>query len=348
MGDKSFGRVGLFGKSATLFSIKNSKGMEVLVTDYGATTVSIFVRDRQGELRDVILGYDNAKDYAEHWSYFGATVGRNANRIAGAQISIDGEVYHLEKNDRGNNLHSGSKSLTKVFWDVKSREDNCITFVYNSPDLEEGYPGNATVEVTFEVTEDNDYLIRYHALSDKKTVFNMTNHCYYNLNGAGNGTVLEHVLQINASHYTPCIDQKSIPTGEIAPVEGTPFDFTVAKPIGQDIHADHPQIALANGYDHNFAIDKTMDGVEKAAVIYSQESGIQMEVFTDTPGIQLYTANGVKGEVGKGNTAYENYGAFCLETQYFPNAINEPNFSTPVTDANVPYESTTRYHFSLI
>lgn len=347
MSDKNFGKLSFFGKSATLYSIHNSKGMEVLVTDYGATTVSIFVPDKNGERRDIILGYDNVKDYAEHWSYFGATVGRNANRISGAQIAIDGEVYRLEKNDRGNNLHSGSKSLTKVFWDVKEREENRITFCYQSPDLDEGFPGNATIEVTFEVTEENDYQIHYHAVSDKKTVFNMTNHCYYNLNGAGNGTVFEHVLWINASHYTPCIDEKSIPTGEIAPVAGTPFDFTTAKPIGQDIHADHPQIALANGYDHNFAIDKTQDGMEQAATIYSEESGIQMEVFTDTPGIQLYTANGSGGEVGKGNVTYENYGAFCLETQYFPNAINEPNFASPITDANAAYDSTTRYHFSI-
>lgn len=347
MSKQNFGKT-KSGRAAAVYSIANSKGMEVLSTDYGATVVSIFVNDRSGARRDVILGYDDALTYDSNGCYFGATVGRNCNRISDAKITIDGVEYILEPNDRGNNLHSGSKALSKVIWTVKSQEANRITYQYVSPDLEEGFPGNATVEVTFEVTEDNDFLISYQAVSDKKTVFNMTNHCYYNLNGHDSGTILDHVLQIQASHYTPVKDQKSIPTGELAAVEGTPFDFRSAKPVGRDIHADHEQIAYSSGYDHNFAIDKTKEGVEKVAEVYSQESGIRMEVFTDCPGIQLYTANGIRGQIGKGGTAYCDYNALCLETQYFPNAINEKNFVSPLTEANVPYISTTRYHFSII
>ncbi len=344
---QNFGKI-KNGQEASLYSIANSKGMEVRSTDYGATVVSIFVNDKNGARRDVVLGYDDALSYDSNGNYFGSTVGRNCNRISGARISIDGTEYALEPNDRGNNLHSGSKGLSRMIWKVKSHEESRITYQYVSPDLEEGYPGNATVEVTFEVTEDNDFVISYHAVSDKKTVFNMTNHSYFNLNGHNAGTILDHVLMLQASHYTPVKDEKSIPTGEIAAVEGTPFDFRTAKPVGRDICAEHEQISYSCGYDHNFAIDRTKDGEEKAAEVYSAESGIKMEVFTDCPGIQLYTANGIKGQIGKGNTAYPDYGALCLETQYFPNAINEPAFETPLTDADVPYDSTTRYRFSII
>jgi aldose 1-epimerase len=344
MNRQEFGKI-KDGRMASVYSIANSKGMEVRSTDYGATVVSVFVKDKDGNRRDVILGYDDALTYDSNGSYFGATVGRNCNRISDSKITIDGVEYGLEPNDRGNNLHSGSKALSKVMWTVKSQESNKITYQYESPDLEEGYPGNATIEVTFEVTEDCEFVISYHAVSDKKTVFNMTNHSYFNLNGHDSGDVLNHVLWINASHYTPVQNEKSIPTGEIASVEGTPFDFRTAKPIGQDIHADHEQIGYSDGYDHNFAIDKTKEGIEKVAEVYAPESGIRMAVYTDCIGIQLYTANGISGQVGKGGTAYPNYGALCLETQYFPNAINEPNFVSPLTEAGVVYESTTKYCF---
>jgi aldose 1-epimerase len=345
MSRQDFGKI-KDGRMASLYSIANSKGMELRTTDYGATAVSLFVKDKDGNRRDVILGYDDALTYDLGGSYFGATIGRNGNRISDSKITIDGVVYELEQNDRGNNLHSGSKSLSRVLWTVKSLESNKITYQYESPDLEEGYPGNAKVEVTFEVTEENEFVITYHAVSDKKTVFNMTNHSYFNLNGHDSGVMLNHELWINASHYTPVCDEKSIPTGEIASVEGTPFDFRTAKPVGRDIHADHEQIRYgSDGYDHNFAIDKTKDGLEKVAEVYAPESGIRMAVYSDCIGMQLYTANGIAGQTGKGGASYPNYGALCLETQYFPNAINEPNFVTPLTEAGVVYESTTKYCF---
>lgn len=338
-----------FGKSkdghdAALYSIANTKGMELLVTDFGATVVSIFVRDRDGQMKDVILGYDEVTPYERTSTYFGATVGRNCNRIGGAKITIDDVEYNLEANDRGNNLHSGSKGLSKVVWQVKEYLPNQITFHYDSPDLEEGYPGNAAIDVTFTVTEENDFLIEYLGMSDKKTIFNLTNHCYFNLNGHTHPDVLDHELWIMASHFTPIADSKSIPTGEILAVEGTPFDFRQAKTIGRDIKCKHEQIDYAWGYDHNYAIDKTRDGVELIAKAYSSESGIGMEVYTDCPGVQLYTANGLRAK-GKEEANYGPNAGFCLETQYFPNAINEVNFASPLVEAGKTYKSTTRYHF---
>lgn len=346
MNKKAFGTI-TSGQEASLYTISNSRGMSVAVTDFGVTIVSIFVKDKEGKVRDVVLGYDDVSGYVKNLCYFGATVGRNCNRISDAKITIDGKVYELENNDRGNNLHSGSHSLARVIWSVAEQTDSKIVFEYKSPDLEEGYPGNATVRVTVEVTEDNDFAISYYAVADQKTVFNMTNHCYFNLNGHASGTVLDQMLCINASGYTPVHDEKSIPTGEILPVEGTPFDFRSEKPIGQDIAADHEQISYSGGYDHNFAIDRTGDGMEHAAYAYAKESGIRMDVYTDCLGVQLYSANGIAGQVGKGSASYPDQGAFCLETQYFPNSINEPNFVTPVFDAGVPYESRTLYRFSI-
>ena len=331
----------------TTYSIKNSKGMEVVATDFGATIVSIFVKDKTGDTKDIVLGYDTEEEYKRMDCYFGATVGRYANRISDAKIVIDGVEYQLEANDNENSLHSGSKGMAGKKWDVKEVCENKITFVVKSADLEEGFPGHAVMEVTYEVTEENELVIDYRATADKKTTFNLTNHSYFNLNGHASNEVYTHMLQINASGYTPVKNEKAIPTGEIAPVEGTPFDFRKAKPIGQDIKADFDQIKYGNGFDHNFAIDKKTDGVEQIASVYAPESKIMMDVFTDLPGVQLYTANFVGGQVGKGGVKYVNNGAFCLETQYFPNAINEPNFKRPITDVGETYQTKTIYRFSV-
>jgi aldose 1-epimerase len=335
------------GQAASLYTISNSKGMSLAVTDYGVSIVSIFVKDKDGNVRDVVLGYDDVSGYEKNLCYFGATIGRNCNRISDAKIEIDGVTYQLENNDRGNNLHSGAHSLARVIWNVAEQTESRIVFEYDSPDMEEGYPGNVKTRVTVEVTEDNDFAISYYAVSDKKTVLNMTNHAYYNLNGHASGTALEHTLWINASNYTPVHNEKSIPTGEIVPVEGTPFDFRVAKPIGRDINADNEQLRYGGGYDHNFVLDRSSEKEVHAGTAYSAESGIQMDVFTDRKAMQLYSANGIAGQVGKGKTVYPDRCAFCLETQFFPNSINEPKFETPVFEAGVPYESRTRYRFSI-
>jgi len=346
MNKTSFGKTHT-GEEVSLYEITNDKGMKVLVTDFGATVVSIFVNDKDGNKRDVVLGYDDVSVYEKETCYFGATVGRYANRISDAKINIDGIEYVLEANDNENNLHSGSHGTSGRVWNVKEYKDNEITFTIEDKDLEQGYPGNAVMNVTYTVTEDNELAISYNAKADKTTTFNMTNHSYFNLNGHKSGKVYSQILQIKASHYTPVKSAKAIPTGEIAPVEGTPFDFRQAKPIGQDIEADDVQLGYGHGYDHNFAIDKTVEGIEKVADVYSPESGICMEVLTDNIGIQLYTANFIGGQVGKDGYEYEDRGAFCLETQFYPNSINEPNFTTPITKAGEEYNSKTVYRFAV-
>lgn len=336
------------GCEVSKYTISNKNGMRVVATDFGATVVSIFVKDKNGVEQDVILGYDDFASYEREDCFFGATVGRNANRIADSVVILDGVEYQLEKNDHGiNNLHSGSKGISLFPWDVVEQKEDSITFEILSADLEQGFPGNCTIRVTYEVTEANEFKITYYAVSDKKTIINLTNHSYFNLAGHENGDVLDQELQMNASGYTPMIDSFAIPTGEIAAVEGTPFDFRKSKTIGQDIKADDAQLQFANGYDHNFAIDKTTEGVERIATAYCKETGIAMDVYTDLPGVQLYTANFVGGQHGKNGVEYVKHSAFCLETQYFPNAANEPNFKSPVYDAEQPYESTTVYAFSV-
>lgn len=340
----------VFGKTADgeegfLYTIGNSKGMKVSITDYGATLVSVVVPDKNGKETDVILGYDSLEDYLKGDSYFGATVGRNCNRIAGAAVTIDGKKYELEQNDHENNLHSGSKGVSLRFWLLEKCTENSLTLEIEDEDLEQGFPGNASISVTFTVTEECELLIDYRAVSDRKTVFNFTNHAYFNLNGAGSGTAMKHMLSLRASHYTPLIDSHAIPTGELAPVEGTPFDFREQKPIGRDIEENHEQLKFVGGYDHNFALDKIGEGVETAAVALGPQSGIRMTVLTDCPGIQLYTANFGDVKTGKAGKQYHGRDAFCLETQYFPNSINEPGFATPVTEAGEVYISRTIYKF---
>lgn len=334
------------GKEAVVYTIANSRGMKAELLNYGAAIVSLYVQGKDGKMYDVSLGYDNVTDYENGTCFFGATVGRNANRISDAKITIDGAEYDLGANDNENNLHSGDMGTSKVVWDVKEVSDNAITFSYLSKDLEQGFPGDALMEVTYTVTEDNALDITYHCTTTKTTVMNMTNHCYFNLNGQDSGTVYTQLLQINASGYTPVKDGKAIPTGEVADVAGTPFDFRESKAIGRDIEYADAQLGFGTGYDHNFAIDKKTDGVETVAVAYAPESGIRMEVLTDLPGIQLYSGNFIQGVKGKNGFVYPKRGAYCLETQYFPNAVNEPNFEMPLLQPGESYDSTTIYKFS--
>lgn len=336
------------GREGFLYTIGNTKGLQVSVTDYGATIVSIMALDRTGKETDVIFGYDSLEEYLKGDSYFGATVGRNCNRIAGAAFSIDNETYRLEQNDNENNLHSGSHGVSLRFWDLKECTDNSLTLEIEDADLEQGFPGNARIRVSFTVTEENELVIEYRAVSDKKTVFNFTNHAYFNLNGAGSGTAMDHVLSLRASHYTPLISSHAIPTGELAEVEGTPFDFREPKTIGRDIGAEDEQLKFVGGYDHNFALDRTSEGMEEAAVAIGPESGIRMTVSTDCPGIQLYTANFTDCKRGKKGKEYHGRDAFCLETQYFPNSVNEPGFATPITEAEEEYCSRTIYKFDVL
>ena len=329
-----------------LYTLKNENGMVVTFLDLGAAVHEIFVPGNDGKMVQVSAIYDNPISYETSTTYFGAIVGPYANRISDAKFEIDGQVYETDANNNENSLHSGVNGIAKKIWCVTEQTENKIVFVYDGKDLEQGFPGNIHYEVTYEVTEKNELVISYHVISDKKTTINMTNHTYFNLSGALSGSVEEQELWIKASHYTPVKDAKAIPTGEIAPVEGTPFDFRVAKTIGRDIREDFDQLIYGLGYDHNFALDKETEGLEKVATAYAKDTGIQMDVWTDCIGIQLYTGNFMEGEVGPEGHPYVKRAAFCLETQYFPNSINETNFVRPITEANVPYETKTVYAFS--
>ena len=342
----------LFGKNSKgeevyLYTLGNENGMKVSFIDLGAAVHEIHVPDRDGQMVQVSAIYDNPVSYEKQTTYFGAIVAPYANRISDAKFEIDGQVYETDANNNENSLHSGVNGIAKKIWAVKEQTENRIVFTYDAKDLEQGFPGNIHYEVTYEVTEDNALSISYYALSDKKTTINMTNHTYFNLTGAFSGSVEGQELWIKASHFTPVKDGKAIPTGEIAPVDDTPFDFREAKAIGRDIENDFDQLVYGLGYDHNFAIDKESEGFEKIAAAYAKETGIQMEVWSDCIGVQLYTGNFMEGEVGPNGHKYVKRGAFCLETQYFPNAINEINFVCPITEAGVPYETKTVYKFSV-
>ena len=335
------------GELAHIYSICNKNGAKLSVTDLGATIVGLEVPDKKGKLRDVILGYDNAKEYQSHTFYFGACIGRNANRINKAVVELNNKNVSLEVNDNDNNLHSGTHGFHNVLWGVCSPEPNSIALTYLSKDGEQDFPGNMETKVTYTLTDDNELIIHYEAVSDKTTVANFTNHSYFNLNGHDSGNVYDQELMIKAQAYTPVIDAKAIPTGEIQSVDGTPFDFRDYKKIGLDIEADNTQIKYGNGFDHNFALDKNGHEMTLAGSARSAESGIQMDVYTDCVGMQFYSGNFIEKHQGKSGAMYDFRNGFCLETQYFPNAVSEPKFESPVINPGEKYDSITKYSFSL-
>ncbi len=334
------------GEAVSVYLLENKNGASVRVTDYGAALVSIIVPDKNGGTQDVLLGYDNVTGYENNTCYFGAVIGRNGNRIANAQLTIDGVAYSLDSNDNENNLHSGEKGMDTIVWNVKEYTDNAITFTCKSADLEQGFPGNMDVQVTYVLTDEHAVEIHYEAVSDKDTVANFTNHAYFNLEGHASGNVLGQELMLRASHYTPVIDSKAIPTGEIAPVAGTPMDFTTAKTIGRDMEADDTQIKYGGGFDHNFVLDKEEKGAfELMAEAYAPGTGIVMEAYTDRPGVQFYSGNFITTQDGKQGAVYGKRQGFCLESQFFPNSVNEPKFEAPIIKAGEVYRSKTSYQF---
>lgn len=336
------------GQSASLYTFENSNGLEMTVSDLGATLVKVLVPDKNGVKRDVVLGWDDTAGYLNGpATYFGATVGRSANRTEHAQFELNGTTHHLTPNERQNNLHSGPNGYQLRLWQMKNidEEQNAITFQLISPDGDQGYPGQLDLSVTYQLTADNAILITYEGLSEQDTVFNLTNHSYFNLAGHDSGTILDHELQIQASHFTPVEDEKSIPTGEIRTVSGTPMDFLTTKPIGQDIDADYDQLVFTGGYDHNYVLDKTADTLTQFATATSKESGITMKVSTDLPGVQFYAGNFIEDVLGKDDVTYQKRSGFCLETQYFPNAINELAFTSPILEAGKKLTTQTSYQF---
>lgn len=333
------------GKDIFLYTLENKNGMKAEVIDYGAVLVNLFVPDKNGVLKDVTLGYENLEDYYTNGSFFGATISPNANRIAGAQFTIDGETYQLDVNDGPNNLHSHfDLGAHKMVWDAQQKEDGSLKLMLLQEDGKMGFPGNKKVSITYTLTDDNELRLTYHGSSDKKTILNMTNHAYFNLAGHDGGSILDHVLCLKAGHYTP-VAAGAIPTGEIAEVAGTPLDFTKEKRIGDEIEADFEQLKLVSGYDHNFVIDDWDGKLRLAAKVSEPISGREMEVYTDLPGIQFYAGNCIAETTGKGGIVYKPRCGFCLETDYFPNAVNQENFVSPIYGPEKDFDSTTIYKF---
>lgn len=340
-----FGKV-KSGEETYLYTFENGNGMKMAVTDYGAGLVSVIVKDKDGTERDVVLGYDSAAGYeADDGLFLGAIVGRNANRIGGASLKINGKEYPLAKNNNNNNLHSGPDFFMKRMWRVDKLMEDGIKLSLFSPHMDQGYPGNVTIFVTYTLTEENEVLIDYEAVSDVDTILNMTNHSYFNMDGQEAGSILEQKVWINADAYTEA-DEYLIPTGRILKVEGTPMDFRTTKKVGQDIESDCQAIRNGQGYDHNYVLSG--DGYRKAAEMISEKSGIKMSVYTDCPGMQFYTANFVNGEIGKGGTAYQRRGAACFESQYFPDAVHHYNFESPIFGVGETYRTKTGYRFEVV
>lgn len=331
------------GQMAHFYRIENASGASVTLCDYGASVISLLVPDRQKQLRDVVLGYAHVKGYETGGEYFGETVGRCCNRICHGQFTLNGQQIQLNCNEGKNHLHGGYRSLSRRIWQAEC-SGNSVAFTTESPDGEEHYPGNLQVTVTYTFDDTNTLTIAYDAVCDKDTICNLTNHSYFNLDGHQSGTLAHHMLKLFADSYIP-IDRTSIPLGEIAPVAGTPFDFRAYKPIPAAFQEDCVQIQNAAGVDHSFAV---RSDAPIQAEAYSTESGIRLTCKTTQPAIHVYTANSVEipADLGKDGCAYGKRSAFCLETQNFPDAINHPNFPSPILRANIPYRQKTQFHFS--
>lgn len=339
------------GKPVEMVTLKNANGVEVQAINYGAIITSLKVPDRTGRLADVVLGFDRPESY---WAdppppYFGSVVGRYANRIAKGQFVLGGKTYKLVTNNGPNALHGGTRGFDKVMWNVATRETpagSSAIFTRTSPDGEEGYPGNLAVTVTYTLTDKNELMVDYRAATDKATPVNLSQHSYFNLAGEGSGNILGHHLTINADRYTP-VDATLIPTGELAAVQGTPFDFRQATAIGARINNDHPQLKAGQGYDHNWVLNGIAGAPRFAARLTDPASGRTMEISTTEPGIQFYAGNFLDGKIkGKGGHVYGHRAGLCLETQHFPDSPNQKNFPSAIVQPGKPYVSKTVMVFS--
>lgn len=338
------------GAEVFLFTLSNKNGIIAEITNYGGIIVSLKTPDRNQSFDDVILGYDSFKYYIKNPHYFGAIIGRIANRIEGACFTLNGIYYELNKNERDNHIHGGLTGFDRKVWDVRILSDGInesLELSLFSEDGDEEYPGNLEVRVIYSLTDHDELKIQYFAVSDKDTVVNLTNHAYFNLSGNTSSNVLSHYMKLNSEFYTP-ITPQALPTGEILSVKNTPFDFTSLRPIGDGIinHSQNQQLIYGAGYDHNFVLRVSGDNPEEIAEVYEPESGRVMKVLTTKPGVQFYSGNFLhEAGIGKGGKAYDRYDGFCLETQYFPNSIKYRHFPSPILKAGDTYHHTTIYRF---
>ncbi len=339
------------GNKISLFYLKNKNGASAAITNYGGRLVSLLVPDNNKNPIDIILGFNCIDDYFNpDEAYFGATIGRYANRIANGKFSIGNINYQLTTNHLNNTLHGGTEGFESQVFDVVSADDEQITLSLNSTERVGSFPGNLIIKVTYKLTDDNELIINYNAITDKETVINLTNHAYFNLNGEGNETITNHYLQINADTYTPVTNQ-IIPTGNFEDVSNTPFDFRSFKLIGQDIdQPNNQQLVYGKGFDHNYVLGhQKFNHPILAATIYSPKTGINLEVFTTEPGMQFYSGNFLSGsDKGKSGKSYHSRSAFCLETQHFPDSPNQKNFPSTLLKPNETYKTTTIYKFSVL
>ena len=349
---RSFGRLA-DGREARLFKLENGRGLVAEVTDFGGIIVRLLVPDRAGRAADVVLGVDSAGEFEAKAAGFNSVIGRYANRIAGGRFTLDGKTYQLETNSSSGgvpvHIHGGRQGFNRRLWTATptAREGlPAVRLSLTSPDGDQGYPGNLQVEVLYSVTADGALRLDYTATTDRPTPLNLTNHAYFNLKGEGEDDILDHELTLRAPRYTP-VTPALIPTGELAPVAGTPFDFTRPRLIGERIAADHPQMAIGRGYDHNFVLDHRGDAPGLAALVHEPASGRVLEVLTTEPGVQLFTANHFAGRLaGKSGRAYPRYGGFCLETQHYPDSPNQAAFPSTILRPGQTFRSTTLFRFS--
>jgi len=333
------------GKQVSLFTLKNANGYIAQITNYGGRVVSLWTPDKNGKMEDIVLGYDSLNGYLKsNEIYYGATIGRYGNRICDGKFTLNGTEYKLATNNGKNTLHGGIKGFCNVVWDAKQVDDKTLELTHVSADMVEGYPGKLDTKVVYQLTDNNELKIEYYATTDKATPVNLTHHSFFNLKGAGNNTINDHLLEIAADNYTS-VDSTLIPSGEIAPVEGTPMDFRQATAIGERVEADFQQLKYGLGYDHNWVLNAA-DSMHFAARVTEPASGRVMEIYTNEPGLQFYGGNFLKGkDVGKGQKPYEYRTAFCLETQHFPDSPNHANFPSTILEPGKNYYSICIYKF---
>jgi aldose 1-epimerase len=324
--------------------------MIVQITNYGGRVVSLWTKDREGNFDDIVLGYESLEGYLNsNEIYFGALIGRYANRIAGGRFILNDSTYELAQNFAGNNLHGGVRGFNNVIWDAEQKDDSTLDLAYLSPDGEEGFPGNLEVKVRYQLTHANELKIEYHATTDKPTPINLTHHSFFNLHGAGNGVITDHIMQINADHFTPFNDPGGIPNGRIARVEGTPMDFRQPVAIGERIGQDYDQLVYGLGYDHSWILNPAESGLTFAARVVEPLSGRTLEVYTNEPAMQFYGGNYLDGrDTGKYGRTYEYRSAFCLETQHFPDSPNHDHFPSTILNPGEEYFSVCVYKFGIV